>query len=107
MHHHDAGHDNNAGDRHDVAEEIEAELVVKRGIGGVGRRSQKKRVAIRRRAYDRLSADIAVRTGPDLISQPIRLQGLVPSSVVTRCFDRLGSRTVALRALCRPQAQAA
>jgi hypothetical protein len=29
MHHHDVGHDNNGGDRRDVADEIEVELVVK------------------------------------------------------------------------------
>jgi hypothetical protein len=66
MHHHDAGHDNNAGDRRDIADEIEAELVVKRGIGGVARRGQKKRVAVRRRAHDRFGRQIRARAGPVL-----------------------------------------
>jgi hypothetical protein len=37
MHHHDVGHDHNAGDRRDVVDEIEAKVVVKRRVNGVRR----------------------------------------------------------------------
>jgi hypothetical protein len=66
MHHHDVGHDHNAGDWCDVADEIEVELLIKRRVHRVRRMDQEERVAIRGRTHDRLSADIAVRSGPGL-----------------------------------------
>src|SRR5262249_39734814 len=58
------------------ADEIEIEVVVERRVDCVSGANQEKRVAIRRRAYDRLSADIAVRARPvldnELLAEPLR-----------------------------------
>src|SRR5262245_20897971 len=63
---HHLGHPIDAGDRRDVAEKDEAELVVERRVDSVAGINQEKRVAIRRRAYSRLSGDIAIRAWPIL-----------------------------------------
>src|SRR5258708_938169 len=49
----------NACDRRDVADEIETELVIERGVDGVPTADDEQRVAVRRCAHDRLGADIA------------------------------------------------
>src|SRR5262245_2526650 len=76
MYHHNAGCSHEARDRSDVADEIEIEVVVERRVDCVSGANQEKRVAIRRRAYDRLSADIAVRARPvlddELLAEPLR-----------------------------------
>src|SRR5215471_2955906 len=59
MHQHDVGHDHNAGDRRDVTDEIEVELVIERRVDRVGRVDQEERIAIRGRTHDRLRGDIA------------------------------------------------
>src|SRR5262245_20614152 len=75
--HYDKGHDNNAGDRCNVADEIEVELVIERRVGRacVGP-DHEQRVAVRRRAHDRLGADIATRARPVLdhewLAKPLR-----------------------------------
>jgi hypothetical protein len=66
MHHHDVGHDNDAGDRRDVANEIETKLFVQRSIDCVGRGDQEERVAIGGRTHDRLGGDITAGTRPVL-----------------------------------------
>jgi len=54
----------NAGDRRDVADEIETKLFVQRGIDRVRRGDQEERVAIGGRTDDRLGADITAGTRP-------------------------------------------
>src|SRR5262249_35252500 len=58
MHQHDVRHDNDAGDRRDITDEIEVELVVERRVDRVGRVDQEERIAIRGRTHDRLRGDI-------------------------------------------------
>ena len=55
------GHAHDAGDRRDVADEIEIELVVERRVDRVARADQQQRVAVRRRAHDRLGARYCCR----------------------------------------------
>ena len=76
IHHHDVGHADDARDRRDVADEIEIELVVERRIDRVRRADQEKRVAVGRRAHDRLGGDIAAGARPvlddELLAEPLR-----------------------------------
>ena len=69
-------HADDARDRRDVADEIEIELVVERRVDRVGERDQEQRVAVRRRAHDRLGADIAAGARPVLddewLAEPLR-----------------------------------
>src|SRR5215475_2249306 len=58
MHQHDVGHDHNAGDRRDVTDEIEVELVIERRVHRVRRMDQEERIAISGRTHDRLRGDI-------------------------------------------------
>ena len=57
LHHQRHAHD--AGDRGDVADEIEIEILVQRGVDGIRRGHREQRVAVGRRAHHRLGADIA------------------------------------------------
>ena len=70
------GHSDDARDRRDVADEIEVELVVERRVDRVRRTDQEQRVAVRRRAHDRLGADIAAGARPvlddELLAKPLR-----------------------------------
>src|SRR6266849_4812555 len=62
IHHHDIRPTAKARDRDDVADEVEIELLVKRGVDRVCRTYQQQRVAIGRRAYHRLGADVGAGT---------------------------------------------
>ena len=66
MHHHDIGKANDARDRLHLAHEIEIELVIERGVDGVGRRDQKQRVAVRCRAQHLLGRNIGAAARPVL-----------------------------------------
>ena len=74
--HHDEGRADDARDRRDVADEIEIELVVERRVDRVRRQDQEQRIAVRRRAHDRLGADIAAGARPVLddewLAEPLR-----------------------------------
>src|SRR5437867_11905958 len=61
--HHKLGTTGNAGDRRDVADEIEIELFVERRISRVRKTNQEKRVAIRGRIHDGLGGDVGTRDG--------------------------------------------
>ena len=63
MHHDDAGDANQPGDRRDVANEVEIEFLVERRVDCIGRADQQERVAVGRRAHDRLGRDIAAPPG--------------------------------------------
>jgi hypothetical protein len=62
VHYHDVWQTANAGDGRNVVDEIEAKIVVKRGVGRVRRGDQQERVAVRGRTHDRLSSDIGPST---------------------------------------------
>jgi len=53
----------NACDRRDVADQIEIELVVERGVDRVHRIGQKERIAVRRRTHDRFGGNVSGRCG--------------------------------------------
>src|SRR5215475_8917066 len=76
MHQHDVGHDNDAGDRRDIADETEIKLFVERSIDGVYRSDEEERVAIGGRTHDRLGGDITTATRPVLdnewLAEPVR-----------------------------------
>jgi hypothetical protein len=59
VHDHHARHADNAGDRSNIANKIEIELVVKGRVDRVVAASYEQRIAVRRCAHDRLGADIA------------------------------------------------
>jgi hypothetical protein len=63
MHHHDVGFTAKACDRCDVADEIEIELVVERGVDRVRRSDKEKRIAVRRCAHDYPCGYVAACTG--------------------------------------------
>src|SRR5215470_7304102 len=76
MHRYDVRLPVNACDRRDVADEIETELVIERGVDGVPTADYEQRVAVRRCAHDRLGADIAARAWSILddewLTEPLR-----------------------------------
>ena len=53
-----------ARDRHDVADEIEIELVVERRVEHVGQGGHEQRVAVRRSMHDGFGRDVAACPGP-------------------------------------------
>src|SRR5215813_13718248 len=59
MYRYDVGLPVNAGDRRDVADEIETKLVIERGVDGIPTADHEQRVSVCRRAHDGLGADIA------------------------------------------------
>ena len=71
-----SGEADDARDRSDVADEIEVELVVERRVDRVRRADQEERIAVRRRAHDRLGADIAAGTravfDDEWLAEPLR-----------------------------------
>src|SRR6266404_9535275 len=76
MHHHHVGHDNNAGDRRDVADEIEVKLVIECRVERVEGTDYEQRVAVGRGTHDRLGGDVAAgsRTVVDdeRLTEPLR-----------------------------------
>src|SRR5262249_116815 len=66
IHLHDKGLAMNARDRRDVADQVEIELVVERGVDRIHRSGHKERIPVRGRVYDRLGGDIASRARPIL-----------------------------------------
>jgi len=74
LHDHRGAHD--AGDRGDVAKEIEIEVVVERGIDHVRRRDQEQRVTVGQRMRRRFGAHIAAGARPviddELLAEPLR-----------------------------------
>src|SRR5215813_419997 len=77
MYRHDKGHADDTSDRRDVADEIEIELVVKRGVDRIYRTDRKQRIAIRRRTHDGFGGDIGGSPRPILddkwlLAEPLR-----------------------------------
>ncbi len=76
IHHHHVGRAHDAGDRRDVAEEIEAEPIVERRVDGVRRADHQQRVAVGRRVHDRFGGDVAAGAGAvlddELLAEPVR-----------------------------------
>src|SRR5262245_20518540 len=65
-----------ASDRRDVANKIEVELFVERGVDGIRGNYKEERVPVSGRAYDRLSSDIAACArsvvDDELLAEPLR-----------------------------------
>src|SRR5262252_7014394 len=76
MYRYDVGLPVNAGDRRDVADEIETKLVIERGVDGIPTADHEQRVAVRRCAHDRIGADIAAAArsvlDDKLLTEPLR-----------------------------------
>ena len=74
--HHNEGAKAYAGDRHNVTDEIESEVVVNRRIERVRGSNQEQRIAVRRCGRDDFSADIAACARPviddDRSAEPLR-----------------------------------
>src|SRR5215831_9662354 len=66
VHHHDVGPDNNTGDRRDVTDEIEIQLVVERSVDRLCRTDREQRVAVGGRAHDGLGGDVGTAARPVL-----------------------------------------
>ena len=73
---HDIRHADNSGDRRDVLDEIETELVIERRVDCARRRDHKERVTVGRSLHDRLGTDIATGAGAvlddELFPEPLR-----------------------------------
>src|SRR5262245_13294331 len=71
---HNLRHAVDAADRGDIADQIETEIVVERGIDRVVDADDKERVAVRRGAHDPLHGEIAARAVLDyeLLANPLR-----------------------------------
>src|SRR5262245_12410215 len=76
MYRYDVGLPVNAGDRRDVADEIETKLVIERGVDGIPTADHEQRVAVCGRAHDGLGADIAAAARSvldnELLTEPLR-----------------------------------
>ena len=76
IHHHDEGGARDAGDRRDVADEIEIQFRVEAHIGNGRRADQEQRVAVGGRASDRFGRDIGAGAravlDDDLLAEPLR-----------------------------------
>ncbi len=74
-------------DRRDVAEEIETEILVERGVDRIRHGRKQQRVAVRGRAHDKLRGDTAAAARPvlddELLTQPLRTA--IGPSGVRRC----------------------
>ena len=72
---HHVRHPGDAGDRRDVAQEVERQMLVERGVDAVGRIDQQDRVAVGRGVRHRLGADIVAGAGPvlddELLAEPL------------------------------------
>src|SRR6516164_6781060 len=66
----------NPRDRGYIADEIEIEFLVQRDIDCIRRSRQEERIAVRRRAHDRLGGDVAAGACPvlnnELLTEPLR-----------------------------------
>src|SRR5262249_35314565 len=66
----------NAGDRHDVVDEIEIEIVVETRVDCVRRDGQEERITVRRRTHDLFGGNIASGARPVLddewLAKPVR-----------------------------------
>src|SRR5215831_940472 len=73
---HDKRRTGDAGDRCDIADEIEFKLIVEGHVDRVAGEDQKERMAVRLRPDDRLRADIAARAWSivdyELLAEPLR-----------------------------------
>ena len=80
--HHHLRHANDAGDRRRVAQKIEIEMLIKRGVDGVRTGNQKQRVTVGRRLHHHLGGEVGAGAGPiiddellaELFGQPFRRQ---------------------------------
>ena len=76
IHHHHLRDANDAGDRFRVTQEIEIEMLIKRGVDGVCAGDQKQRVAVCRRLHHRLGRDVGAGARPiiddELLAEPLR-----------------------------------
>jgi hypothetical protein len=74
--HHHRRNAKNAGDRFNIPDEIEVEIIVERRIDRVCLRDPKKRVAVRRGVHYRVGGDIGARAGPifddELLAEQLR-----------------------------------
>ena len=106
--HHDVGRACGAGDRRDVAQEVEAQLLIERVVDRVRRHPLQQRVAVRRRLHHRLGPDVAAGARPVLdqdrlaepLGEPLRHQagedvGAAAGSEADDDADRL--RRISLR----------
>src|SRR5215472_2265654 len=66
----------NPRDRGYIADEIEIEFLVQRDVNRIRRSGQEERIAVRRRAHDRLGGDVAASACPvlnnELLTEPLR-----------------------------------
>ena len=80
--HHHLRDANDAGDRRRVAQKIEIEMLIKRGVDGVRTGHQQQRVTVGRRLHHRLGGDVGAGAWPvvddellaELFGQPFRRQ---------------------------------
>ena len=80
MHHHHQRLAGDAGDRHDVAQEVEAEIGIERAADRVRRPDQQDGISVGRRAHDFGGGDVAglaalvldVERLAELLRQPLR-----------------------------------
>ena len=91
VHHHDAGHDDNAGDRRDVTDEMEIQLVIERRVDRLCRTDREQRIAVGGREYDGLGGNVGTSARPVLddewLAKPLR-QPLVRVSRRTPAASR-------------------
>ncbi len=75
MHQDDHRDADDAGDRGDVADEVEIELVVERRIDRIGDGGEKQRVSVRLRIHDGLGAEVAAGSRPifddEILAEPL------------------------------------
>src|SRR5215472_18578364 len=76
MYRYDVGLPVNAGDRRDVADEIETKLVIERGVDGIPTADHEQRVSVCGRAHDGLGSDVGTSTRSVLddewLAKPLR-----------------------------------
>src|SRR5947207_10703634 len=75
MHKNDLRHTDDAPNWRDVADEVEIELLVKRGVDRIRDRGQEQRIAVRGGIHDRLGANVAAGARPifgdERLSEPL------------------------------------
>src|SRR5262245_19919837 len=75
IHLHDAGSAYESGHRRDIADEIERELVVERGVDRVGRGDPEQRVAVGRGAHHHFGGNVGIGARPvldhDRLAEPL------------------------------------